>query len=53
MAFAPLYDQKVIQKQFVKIEITTKQRKLTNEWIKKIKNLEMKLKIMMILERQS
>jgi len=41
LAFATLYDQKIIEKEFAKIEITTKQRKLANEWVKKIKNKEL------------
>jgi Alw26I/Eco31I/Esp3I family type II restriction m6 adenine DNA methyltransferase len=45
MTFAPLYDQKVIQKEFLKIEITTLQRKRANDWIKKIKNNELKKEV--------
>jgi hypothetical protein len=45
LAFAPLYDQKVIQKEFGKIEITTLQRKRANEWIKKIKNKELEKEV--------
>ena len=45
LAFAPLYDQKVIQKEFAKDEITTLQRKRANEWIKKIKNNELKKEV--------
>ncbi|KER06869.1 DNA -methyltransferase 1 protein [Marine Group I thaumarchaeote SCGC AAA799-E16] len=45
MAFASLYDEKVIEKQFAKLDITTKQRKLANEWIKKIKNNDLKKEV--------
>jgi len=45
MTFAPLYDQKVIEKEFAKMEITTKQRKLANEWVKKIKNKELEKEV--------
>ena len=45
MAFAPLYNQKVIQKEFAKDEITTLQRKRANEWIRKIKNNELKKEV--------
>ena len=45
MAFAPIYNQKVIEKQFATIEITTKQRKLANEWVKKIKNKELEKEV--------
>lgn len=45
MAFAPLYNKTVIKKKFSDIEITTKQRKIANNWIDKIKNKELEKEV--------
>jgi len=39
--YAQLYNPKTIEKKYSKISITTKQRKVANEWIKKLKNKEL------------
>ena len=39
----PLYDKKIIEKEFSNIEITEKQKKGAEEWIKKIKNGELEM----------
>ncbi len=45
MTFAPLYNESVIKKKFSDIEVTTKQRKLANAWIDKIKNKELEKEV--------
>ena len=45
MTFAPLYNDNVIKKKFSDIEVTTKQRKLANAWIDKIKNKELEKEV--------
>jgi hypothetical protein len=45
MAIGPLYNESVIKKKFSDIEVTTKQRKLANVWIDKIKNKELEKEV--------
>ena len=45
MAFAQLYNETVIKKNFSDIEITTLQRKLANRWVDKIKNKELEKEV--------
>lgn len=40
--YAPLYNPKTIIKKCLKVSITNKQKKIANEWIKKLKNNELK-----------
>ena len=39
--YTQLYNPKTIEKKYSKISITTKQRKVANDWIKKLKNKEL------------
>lgn len=45
MAFAPLYNETVIKKNFSDIGFTTLQRKLADKWVDKIKNKELKKEV--------
>jgi len=45
MTIPPLYNESVIKKELSGIEITTKQRKLANAWMDKIKNKELEKEV--------